>query len=46
MNLIDIKDRHIAHQDGQKNFLTAILGAKESAGLTPAEIHSNMLLLL
>ncbi|CAF3624880.1 unnamed protein product [Fusarium graminearum] len=38
--------RHIASQQGQKNFLTAILGAKESSGLSFDEIHSNMLLLL
>ncbi|KAG5818898.1 hypothetical protein H9Q74_001615 [Fusarium xylarioides] len=38
--------RHIEHQQGQKNFLTAVLGAKEAAGLTFDEIHSNMLLLL
>ncbi|KAF9768586.1 hypothetical protein IL306_014077 [Fusarium sp. DS 682] len=36
----------LACQDGQKNFLTAVLGAKESAGLSFDEIHSNMLLLL
>ncbi|KAF6842698.1 sterigmatocystin biosynthesis P450 monooxygenase stcF-like protein 3 [Colletotrichum musicola] len=38
--------RRIARQDGQKNFLVAILGSKESAGLSTDEIHSNMLLLL
>lgn len=38
--------RCIARQDGQKNFLVAILGSKESAGLSTDEIHSNMLLLL
>ncbi|KAK7403409.1 hypothetical protein QQX98_010822 [Neonectria punicea] len=38
--------QQIASQKGQKNFLGAILGAKESAGLSFDEIHSNMLLLL
>ncbi|KAG5659883.1 hypothetical protein KAF25_003405 [Fusarium avenaceum] len=38
--------QHIACHGDQKNFLTAILGAKESAGLSFDEIHSNMLLLL
>ncbi|KAH7258848.1 cytochrome P450 [Fusarium redolens] len=38
--------RRMACQEGQKNFLTAVLGAKESAGLSFDEIHSNMLLLL
>ncbi|KAH6951291.1 cytochrome P450 [Fusarium avenaceum] len=38
--------QHIACHGGQKNFLTAILGTKESAGLSFDEIHSNMLLLL
>lgn len=33
-------------QSGRKDFLTAILGAKESAGLSAEEIHSNMKLLL
>lgn len=38
--------RHITRQTGRKDFLTAIMGAKESAQLGPAEIFSNMLLLL
>lgn len=40
------RDRHIAHQNGQKNFLTAILESKEAIGLSTGDIHSNMLLLL